>query len=123
MADISTLVEDWLIDSPDEDPSIRIRVTRHTEMGNLSMPGLQVHCADSLVDYEPVVTEHWAHSAKKMGVTEYLLEFLSWREYAGTHIKFYLLTGDTLKARVAVKFSDKDTPSVREYELPFTLAS
>lgn len=123
MANISTIVEDWLIDSPAEDPAIRVLVIHHTEMGNLAMPGLQVHCADSMVDYEPVITELWAHAAKKMGITEYLLEFLSWKEYAGTHIKFYLLMGDTPKARVAVKVSSNDTPIIREYELPFTLAS
>lgn len=137
MANITTLVEEWEIPNPnvsdgsnpgeDRPAPIRILVTHHTEMGNFSLPGLQVHCDDSLIDYEPVLTEYWAYSARRLGKTEHLLEYLSWKEHSDTYIKFYLLTGntlkDTLKARVAVKVRNQENPIIKEYELPFTLAS
>lgn len=142
MANITTLIEEWEIRIPELTPifmpgliselapvpePIRILVTHHTEMGNLALPGIQVHCADSSIDYEPVLTEYWAYSARRLGKTEYLLEYLSWKEHADTYIKFFLLIGnslkDTLKARVAVKVNNHENPIIREYELPFTLAA
>jgi len=118
---VATIVEEWDVKDLEDDSTIRVLVTHNTEMGNRSVPGLQVLCAGQFTNYEPVITEKWAYAAKKAGATEWLLEDHSWMVYKDTYIKFYLLTAPALKARVEVKVRSREEAVVKEYALPFAL--
>jgi len=114
-------MEEWSVKDLEDDSSIKVLVTHNTEMGNSSVPGIQVLVAGHFINYEPIIAEKWAYAAKKAGSTEWLLEDYSWMVYKDTYIKLYLLTAPVLKARVEVKVRSRTEPVVKEYDLPFTL--
>ena len=122
MANIQTTIDAWEIKDLEDNSTISVYVAHNTEMGNQSVPGLQVICAGKIVNYEPLHTERWAYAAKKMNQTEYLIEDGSWTIYEDTFIKHFLVTvGETLKAKIEVKVRSKDKPVTKEYELPFVI--
>lgn len=121
MANVKTVIDQWEIKDLEDNSSIGVCVMHNTEMGNNGVPGLQVMCAGKIINYEPLHTERWAYAAKKAGTQEYLLESDSWMVYEDTFIKHYLVTGEKLAAKIAIKVRSKDKPVVKEYELPFVL--
>ena len=118
---IKTTIDEWEVRDLEDNSVISVTVSHNTEMGNKSLPGLQVFCAGSFVNFEPLHVERWAYAAKKAGTEEYLLADASWTAHEDRFIKYYLVTGSPMKARVAVKVRSKDEPVIREYELPFNL--
>jgi SRSO17 transposase len=96
-------------------------VEHNTEMGNNSVPGIQVMCFGQMVNFEPLHVERWAYAAQKQNATEYLITDSSWTVHEDTYIKHFLVTGEPLKAKIAVKVRSKSQPVVKEYVLPFTV--
>jgi hypothetical protein len=118
---IKTRIDEWEVRDLEDNSVVTVVIEHNTEMGNKSLPGLQVLCSGHIVNYEPLHVERWAYAAKKAGQEEYLLEDASWTIYEDRFIKHYLVTGDKPKAKVAVKVRSKDKPVVKEYELPFSI--
>lgn len=118
---IKTRIDEWEVRDLEDNSVVTVVIEHNTEMGNRSLPGLQVLCSGHIVNYEPLHVERWAYAAKKAGQEEYLLEDASWMVYEDRFIKHYLVTGDKPKAKVAVKVRSKDKPVVKEYELPFSI--
>jgi hypothetical protein len=118
MANVKTLLEEWAVKDLEDGSSLRIVVESCTELGNQSLPGIQVHWMGHIVNYEPLAVERWAYQASKAGVTELLLADNSWMYYEDQYIKNYLIVGSPLKARVEVK-TRSSKPVVKEYPLPF----
>ena len=123
MANIKTKVDEWEVKDLEDNSTITVHVSHNTEMGNGSLPGLQVFCMGRFVNHEPVITERRAYAAKKAGTTEYLLADESWMVYEDTYVKHSLLTGNQLKARIEVKVRSRDKAVIKEYELPFSADS
>ena len=121
MPNIKTTIDEWEVKDLEDNSTISVHVSHNTEMGNKSLPGLQVICLGNIINYEPLHTERWAYAAKKANQKEYLIESGSWMVYDDTFIKHYLVTGEKLKAKVEIKVRSKDKPVVKEYELPFVL--
>ena len=121
MPNIKTKIDEWEVKDLEDNSVISIYVEHNTEMGNNSLPGIQVYCAGNIVNYEPLHVERWAYAAKKANQSEYLIEGSSWMVYEDTYIKHSLVTGGKLKAKVAVKVRSKDNPVIKEYELPFAI--
>jgi len=111
------------IEVPDlEDNSkLTVVVRSCSEMGNKSLPGLQVLYLGYTVNYEPLHVERWAYQARKAGKDVYLLEDCSWNVHADQFIRNYLVLGSPPKARVEVKTRSKAQPVVKEYPLPFNI--
>ncbi|MEP6749176.1 MAG: hypothetical protein ABJB86_15690 [Bacteroidota bacterium] len=120
MANIKTTVDEWEVMDLEDNSTISVYVTHNTEMGNQSVPGLQVMTMGMTVNYEPLHVERWTYAAKKANQTEYFVADGSWTHYEDRYIKHYLVMGEKLKARVEVKVRSKDKPVVKEYELPFS---
>jgi hypothetical protein len=120
MTNVKTLLDEWSVKDLEDNSSLRIVVESCSELGNQSLPGIQVYWLGYILNYEPLAVERWAYQARKAGVTEYLLEDHSWMVHPDQYIKNYLILGDTLLARVEVK-SRTSKPVVKEYALPFTL--
>ena len=118
---IKTKIDEWEVRDLEDNSVVTVVIEHNTEMGNKSLPGLQVLCSGHIVNYEPLHVERWTYAAKKAGQSEFLLEDLSWMVYEDRFIKHYLVTGDKPKAKVAVKVRSKDKPVIKEYELPFTI--
>ena len=121
MANTKTLLDEWSVKDLEDGSSITISVYSCTELGNQSKPGLQVWYFGTVINYEPLAVEKLAYQASKAGVQEYLLESNSWMVHEDQFIKNYLVTGDTLKAKVEVK-TRSSKPVTKEYELPFKIA-
>ena len=120
MSNIKTKLDEWEVKDIEDNSVIRVWVEHNTEMGNNSLPGLQVVTMGRMVNYEPLHVERWAYAAKKANTTEYLVEEGSWTVYPDTYIRQILVLGEKLTARVEVKVRSKDQPVIKEYELPFT---
>ena len=118
---ITTKIDEWGVRDLEDNSVITVLVEHNSEMGNNSLPGLQVICAGNMVNYEPLHVERWAYAAKKAGQSEFLLEDPSWQVFEDRYIKHYLVTGDKPRAKVSVKVRSKDQPVIREYDLPFTI--
>ena len=118
---IKTRIDEWEVRDLEDNTVTTVVVEHNTEMGNKSLPGIQVLCSGQIVNYEPLHVETWAYAAKKAGQSEYLLESPSWMVYEDRFVKHYLVTGDKPKAKIAVKVRSKDKPVVKEYELPFSV--
>ncbi len=118
---IKTRIDEWEVRDFEDNSVISVLVEHNTEMGNRSLPGLQVVCAGNFVNYEPLHVQRWAYEAKKTGRNEFLIESPSWMVYEDRFVKHYLVMGDKLKAKVSVKVRSKDKAVEKEYELPFTL--
>jgi hypothetical protein len=121
MPNIKTTIDDWEVKDLEDNSTLRVTVTHNTEMGNQSVPGIQVMCMGSIVNYEPLHVERWAYAAKKAQQTEYLITDGSWTVYEDTYVKHFLVTGTTPKAKIEVKVRSKDAPVVKEYDLPFSV--
>jgi hypothetical protein len=125
MSNIKTKVDEFEVRDLEDNGVLRIYVEHNTEMGNRGVPGIQVWYTiaggTSIVNYEPLHVERWAYQAQKQQIELYLLTDYSWMTYEDTYIKNYLVLGDTLKARVEVKVRSKAKPTIKEYDLPFSL--
>ena len=125
MSNIKTKVDEFEVRDLEDNGILRIYVEHNTEMGNRGVPGIQVWYTiaggTSIVNYEPLHVERWAYQAQKQQTELYLLTDYSWMTYEDTYIKNYLVLGDTLKARVEVKVRSKAKPTIKEYDLPFSL--
>jgi len=119
MANVKTIIDEWEVKDQEDNSCISVYVSHQTEMGNKSLPGLQVLCAGKIVNYEPLHVERWLYAARKNSQTEFLLEDGSWIVYDDTYIKQFLVCGDQLKARIEIKVRSKDKPVIKEYALPF----
>jgi SRSO17 transposase len=121
MPNIKTTIDEWEVKDLEDNSKISVLVLHNTEMGNQSVPGVQVMCAGMIVNYEPLHVERWAYAAKKAQQTAYLITDSSWTVYEDTYIKHYLVTGNPLKAKIEVKVRSKDEPVIKEYDLPFAV--
>lgn len=120
MTTIRTKLDEWEVRDLEDNSALRIYVESCSELGNQSLPGIQVLYMGQFVTYEPLAVERWAYQANKAGVTEYLLEDKSWLVHTDQYVKNSLVLGTPLKARVEVK-TRSSKPKVREYDLPFEL--
>ncbi|CAG4999792.1 hypothetical protein DYBT9275_02307 [Dyadobacter sp. CECT 9275] len=118
MANVKTVIDEWAVKDLEDGSSLNITVLGCTELGNQSLPGIQVCYMGQIINFEPLVTERWAYQASKAGVTDYLLTDYSWMVHEDQFIKNYLVAGTPLKAKVEVKTRSSKVIT-REYELPF----
>jgi hypothetical protein len=118
MANIKTILDEWSVKDLEDNSSISILVESGTELGNQSLPGIQVLYMGNYVTFEPVIAEQWVYKAGKAGLSEYLLEDRSWMVHADQYVKIYLVTGSPLKVKIEVK-TRSSKPMVKEYPLPF----
>ncbi|GAB3942801.1 hypothetical protein GCM10028805_07980 [Spirosoma harenae] len=118
MANEKTVIDEWSVRDLEDGSSLKIAVLSCTELGNQSVPGIQVHYMGYIVNYEPLIVERWAYQASKKGVEEYLLEDHSWMVHEDQFVKNYLVVGSPLKAKVEVKTRSSKVIA-KEYELPF----
>ncbi|MFD2574245.1 hypothetical protein ACFSUS_26660 [Spirosoma soli] len=118
MANQKNIIDEWSVRDLEDGSSLTVTVVSCTELGNQSLPGLQVIYMGNIVNYEPLVTERLAYQASKAGATDYLLEDKSWMAYEDQFVKNYLVLGSPLKARVEVK-TRSSRVIAKEYELPF----
>lgn len=125
MSNIKTKIDEWEVRDLEDNGLLRIYVEHNTEMGNRGVPGIQVWYTiaggTSIVNYEPLHVERWAYQARKQQTDEYLITDHSWVYYEDTYIKNYLVLGEQLKAKVAVKVRSSAKVITKEYDLPFTL--
>jgi hypothetical protein len=120
MADTRTKLDEWEVRDLEDNSSLRVYVESRTELGNKSLPGIQILYMGQYVTYEPLAVERWAYLARKAGTSEYLLEDKSWTVHEDQYVKNWLVLGSPLKARIEVK-TRTSKPKVREYDLPFSL--
>jgi hypothetical protein len=121
MPNIRTKVDEWEVRDLEDNSKIRVYVEHNSEMGNQSLPGLQIQTLGRFVNYEPLHVERWAYAARKANQTEYLIEDGSWMAYPDTYVKASLVVEEKLKAKIEVKVRSSAKAIVKEYELPFTL--
>jgi hypothetical protein len=120
MPNVKTTIDEWSVRDLEDGSSLTITVVSCTELGNQSLPGIQVHYMGNIINYEPLMTERWAYQASKAGADEFLLEDKSWMVHQDQYLKNYLVPGSPLKVKVAVKTRSSKVIS-KEYELPFTV--
>jgi hypothetical protein len=120
MANVKTVIDEWAVKDLEDGSSLTITVLDCTELGNQSMPGIQVIFMGTIINFEPLATERWAYQASKAGNDDYLLTDYSWMVHEDQFIKNYLVLGETLKARVEVKTRSSKVIT-RDYELPFSV--
>ncbi|GAB4015848.1 hypothetical protein [Spirosoma koreense] len=120
MGNVKTLIDQWSVRDLEDNSSLTVVVQGCTELGNQSVPGIQIYTMGSILNYEPGIVEQWVYKATKANETEYLLENNSWMVHEDQYIKHYLLVGSPLKARVIVK-TRSSKPVSKDYELPFDL--
>jgi hypothetical protein len=118
MSNVKTVIDEWSVKDLEDGSSLTITVLGCTELGNQSLPGIQVYWLGHILNYEPNAVERWAYKANKAGASELLLEDHSWMVHEDQFIKNSLVLGSPLKARVEVK-TRSSKPTVREYPLPF----
>ena len=78
MANQKTIIDEWAVKDLEDGSSLTITVINCTELGNQSLPGIQVLYMGHIINFEPNAVERWAYQATKTGVDEYLLEDNSW---------------------------------------------
>ncbi len=115
-----TILDEWSVNDLEDGSSLTITVLNCPELGNQSLPGIQVLYMGNIVNFEPGIVERWAYQASKAGVDEYLLEENSWLVHEDQFVKNYLVLGSPLKAKVAVKTRSSNVVT-KEYELPFAV--
>ena len=120
MANQKNIIDEWSVKDLEDGSSLTITVVNCTELGNQSLPGIQVLYMGHIVNFEPNAVERWAYQATKADVTDYLLEDHSWIAHDDQFVKNYLVSGAPLKARVDVKTRSSNVVS-KEYELPFAV--
>ena len=119
MPNIRTKIDEWEVRDLEDNSKIRVFVEHNSEMGNQSLPGIQVQVMGKMVNYEPLHIERWAYAAKKANQKEYLIEDGSWTAFEDTYVKTLLVIDEKLKAKIEVKVRSSEKPVVKEYELPF----
>lgn len=119
MANIKTKIDEWEVRDLEDNSKIRVYVEHNSEMGNQSVPGLQVTCMGQITNYEPLHCERWAYAAKKEKTSEYIIRDSSWLVHEDTFVKHSLLIGEKLKAKIVVKVRSSDRAVEKEYDLPF----
>ena len=118
---IDTKLDEWEVKDLEDGSRFRVGVEYRAEMGNRSQPGLLVQCMGRFVNYEPCHVEQWVYNAGKLGQKVYVLENESWLHLPDQFVRFSLVIGETLKARVEVKVKSRLAPILKEYELPFAI--
>lgn len=118
MANIKTVLDQWSVKDLEDNSSINVLVESCTELGNQAQPGVQILCMGQFVVFEPNAVEIWAYRASKHGENEYFIEDKSWAFYEDQYVKYFLVLGSPLKARITVK-TRSSKPTTREYDLPF----
>jgi len=118
MANVKTVIDEWAVKDLEDGSFLVITVVNCTELGNQSLPGIQVLYMGQTVNFEPNIVERWAYQATKSAGTDYLLADYSWIVYEDQFVKNYLVPGSPLKARIEVKTRSSKVIS-KEYELPF----
>jgi len=118
MANQKTILDEWAVKDLEDGSSLSITVIACTELGNQSLPGLQVLYMGHTVNFEPNAVERWAYQATKAGVADYLLTDYSWLVHDDQFVKNYLIIGSPGKARVAVKTRSSKV-IIKDYDLPF----
>jgi hypothetical protein len=118
MSNIKTVIDEWSVRDLEDNSSITVMVETGTELGNKSVPGIQVFYMGNYITFEPIIVEQWVYKAGKAKLNEYLLEDRSWMVHADQYVKVSLLIGSPLKAKVEVK-TRSSKPVIKEYPLPF----
>ncbi|MEO6285998.1 MAG: hypothetical protein ABIO93_21590 [Dyadobacter sp.] len=118
MATEKTILDEWSVKDLEDGSTLTVTVVNCPELSNQSLPGIQVLCMGTIVNFEPGMVERWAYHATKAGVEEYLIEEKSWLVHEDQFVKNYLLLGSPLKAKVSLKTRSSKVIS-REYDLPF----
>lgn len=118
MANQKTLLDQWSIRDLDNNSELKITVENCTELGNQSLPGIQVFFMGRFVNFEPHQTELWAYQAEKQGTEKLLLADSSWMPDENQFIKVYLVKGEPLKVLIEAKTKTSGTVA-KEYNLPF----
>jgi len=118
MANEIVIIDEWSVKDLEDGSSLNVVVNSSTELGNQSLPGIQVKVMGKTINYEPGIVEQWAYKASKAGTDEYFLEDDSWTYHEDQYVKNYLITGSPLKAKIIVK-TRSSKPITKEYELPF----
>jgi hypothetical protein len=118
MANTKTVIDQWSVKDLEDNSSINVTVEAATELGNAGLPGIQILSMGQFITFEPNIVERWAYQAGKAGTTEYFIEDKSWTRGEDEYIRYYLVLGSPLKAKIIVK-SRTSKPISREYELPF----
>ena len=118
MSNIRTVIDEWSVKDLEDNSKITVLVESGTELGNNSVPGIQVLYMGNYITFEPNIVEQWAYKAGKAGVTEYLLEDRSWMAHTDQYVKIFLVLGSPLKAKVEVK-TRSSKPMIKEYPIPF----
>lgn len=118
MSTQKTILDEWSVKDLEDNSSLTVTVINCPELGNQSLPGIQILCMGTIVNYEPGIVERWTYQATKAGADEYLLEDKSWLAHEDQFVKNYLVLDTPLKAKVSVKTRTSKIIS-REYYLPF----
>ena len=118
MANQITVIDNWSVKDLEDGSSLNVTVNNCTELGNQSLPGLQIQTMGTFINYEPNIVEQLVYKAGKAGKAEFFLEDKSWAVHEDQYVKHYLITGSPLKARVVVK-TRSSRPVSKEYDLPF----
>jgi hypothetical protein len=121
MANTISVIDTIEVTDLEDNSKLTVVVQACTELGNKSLPGLQVVYMGYIVNLEPLHVARWAYQARKAGKDVYLLEDNSWNVHADQFIRNSLVLGNPLKVRVEVKTRSKSKPVVKEYALPFTV--
>jgi hypothetical protein len=121
MSNIKTKLDEWEVRDLEDNSSLRIYVESATELGNQSLPGIQVMYMGQFV-----TMNHWlwndGHTRPiKQAKLNTCWKINSWMVYEDQYVKNWLILGSPLKARVEVK-TRTSRPKIREYVLcPFKL--
>jgi hypothetical protein len=118
MANVKTIIDEWSVKDLEDNSKITVMVESCTELGNNSLPGIQVFYMGNYITFEPNIVEQWVYKAGKANVTDYLLEDRSWMVHTDQYVKISLLVGQPLKAKVEVK-TRSSKPTIKEYPIPF----
>lgn len=120
MANNKTIIEEWKVKDLEDNSSLGVQVFACTEMGNKSLPGIQIFYMGKYTNFEPIAVERWAYEAHKAGTDELLLTKQSWTYHEDRYVKIFLVTGTPLKAKVEMKTRSSKVV-IKEFELPFAL--
>ena len=118
MANVKTVIDEWAVRDMEDGSFLTVTVVECTELGNQSLPGIQVLYMGQTINFEPGIVERWAYQAFKARATAYLLTDYSWMFHEDQFIKNYLVLGSPLKVRTEVKTRSSKVIG-KEYELPF----
>lgn len=118
MANVKKLIDEWAVKDLEDGSSLTVTVINCTELGNQSLPGIQVLYMGNIINFEPNIVERWAYLASKADESAFLLSDYSWMAHEDQFIKNYLIPGSPLKARIEVKTRSSKVIS-KEYDLPF----